>query len=86
MVNNLDVPTFIQDVIDASGVKQGQIRAITSSDLDTVGNFHLTWICVDEQWLYIIEEQNIKGVKGASTTGRLVNKYLLLVLIMYLFP
>lgn len=77
MVNSLDIPQFIQDVIDASSVKQGQIRAITSSDLDAVGNFHPTWICVDEQWLYIIEQQDIKGVRAGTATGRLVNKYLL---------
>ncbi len=74
---NLEVPAFVQKTIDASGEKLGEIRAIANSDLDAKGNLRLTWICVDEKWLYVIQQETPSDVPDETAIGRVVNKILL---------
>lgn len=56
MDHDFEIPELLQKALESSGIKREQIRAFTHSDLDQKGDFRSSWICVDDQWLYIFTQ------------------------------
>lgn len=80
MAKEVVVPEYIQTVISQSATSEGPIKAMVQSDLDAQGGFLATWVCVDNQWLYVItqagyekeedKKQVVKEQQAKSWLGR----------------
>ncbi|NLM70093.1 MAG: ABC transporter ATP-binding protein [Firmicutes bacterium] len=61
MDHDIEIPVFVEKAMEKSGIKRDKIRSIVHSDLDHLGDFRASWICVDDQWLYIFSQTQRSG-------------------------
>lgn len=54
-----EIPSDVRALIDRSPTKSGDLRACVESDLNVQGGFGKTWVCLDEQWLYVVSQEEI---------------------------
>ena len=62
MDHDIEIPVFVEKAMEKSGIKRDKIRSIVHSDLDHLGDFRASWICVDDQWLYIFSQTQRSGL------------------------